>query len=98
LNISGDLPFRFTKMGRFFDGNAEIDIAATSKDKKKVLIGECKYKNSPFDMDEFNALKGKSVNNDAERYYYLFSKSGFTKDLSELESEKVRLIPIQDLF
>jgi len=98
LNISGDLPFRFNKMGRFFDGNVEIDIVATSKDKRKVLIGECKHKNSPFDMGEFNALKDKPVNNDADRYYYLFSKSGFTKDLSALENEKVRLIPMQGLF
>jgi hypothetical protein len=99
LNISGSLPFRFSKMGRFFDGNVEIDIAATSKDKKKILIGECKYKNSPFDMGEFNALKEKPIHNsDADRYYYLFSKSGFTKDLLALESERVRLIPIRELF
>jgi hypothetical protein len=49
-------------------------------------------------MGEFNALKRKPVNSDAERYYYLFSKSGFTKDLLSLESDRLRLIPIKGLF
>jgi len=77
-NISGNLPFRFDRMGRYFDGSIEIDIVAMSKDKKKVLFGECKYTNSPLDMGVFNALVNKAISSDCtEKYYYLFSKSGF---------------------
>jgi hypothetical protein len=99
LNISGDLPFRFDKMGRYFTGNVEIDIVAISKDKKNILIGECKYKNTPFDRGDYDSLKEKSVNNnEANKYYYLFSKSGFSKELKAMENKAIWLIPIQHLF
>jgi hypothetical protein len=98
-NMLGNLPFRFDKMGRYFNGNVETDIVALSKDKKNILMGECKYKNTPFDMGEFNALKSKTIgDNDANRHYYLFSKSGFTKDLKALEGDTVRLISIDDII
>jgi len=97
-NISGNLPFRFNNMGRYFDGTVEIDIMATSKDKKQIILGECKFKNTPFDLREFNALKAKLTNSNVEIYYYLFSKSGFTDDLRRQESDNTKLINIDNLF
>jgi len=98
-NITGKLPFRFDKMGRYFDGNVEVDIVATSRDKKNILMGECKFTDNPIGSSVLNALKSKQIsNNDVERYYYLFSKAGFTDDLRALESEHIRLISIGDLL
>jgi len=85
-------------MGRYFDGTVEIDIMATSKDKKQIILGECKFKNTPFDLREFNALKAKLTNSNVEIYYYLFSKSGFTDDLRRQESDNTKLINIDNLF
>jgi len=98
-NMDGTLPFRYEKLGRYFEGNEEIDIMAVSKDKKNILLGECKFKNSAFDLSDFNNLKAKfSTDNKIKIYYYLFSKSGFTKDVKSLESEHVRLFELDDLF
>ncbi len=98
-NISGRLPFRFDKLGRYFDGNVEIDVMAISKDKRQILAGECKFRNSLFDLNDFNKLKSKLIGNkDSKIYYYLFSKSGFTNDVKALESDHVRLIELKDLF
>ena len=98
-NISGELPFRFDKMGRYFDNNVEIDIVAISKDKNKILLGECKFRNTAFDLREYNALKSKFIDSRAtEVYYYLFSRSGFTEDVQVLESENIRLVSLEQLF
>ena len=99
-NMAGRLPFRFNKIGRYFNGTTEIDIMAVSKDKQKVLLGECKFKNTPFDLREFNALKAKRINSDAytQVYYYLFSKSGFTDDLQALECDEVRPVDLKQIF
>ncbi|MDR1702339.1 MAG: ATP-binding protein [Sporomusaceae bacterium] len=98
-NMSGNLPFRYDKVGRYFEGNVEIDLMAISKNKKQILAGECKFRNSPFDLNDFNILKAKLVNDkDTKIYYYLFSKSGFTNDLKAQEGENIRLIKIGDLF
>ena len=96
--MSSGLPFRFNKMGRYFEGAVEIDIMAISKDREKILLGECKFKNTPFDLREFNALKAKPINSSAEIYYYLFSKSGFTDDVQALACETVRLISLERLL
>jgi len=98
-NTAGALPFRYDKMGRYFDDNVEIDIVALSIDKKRVIVGECKYKNSPFDMRDFNILNAKAINfGDVKTYFYLFSKSGFTNEVMAMECENVRLVTIQELL
>jgi hypothetical protein len=42
-NISGKLPFRFDKLGRYFDSGVEIDIAAISKCRNKKILGEIDF-------------------------------------------------------
>jgi AAA+ ATPase superfamily predicted ATPase len=45
-NSKNELPFYFTKIGRWWEKSDEIDIVAADSKKKSVLLGECKYKNS----------------------------------------------------
>jgi AAA+ ATPase superfamily predicted ATPase len=98
-NIVETLPFRIDKMGRYFEGDVEIDIVAFSKDKKNLLLGECKFKNTPFDLREFKSLTEKPMNVAGKAHYFLFSKSGFTDELTRTTNgENVHLIPMDALF
>lgn len=92
------LPFRYAKMGRWTgkttvrDGNApnglrtaetEIDLLGISRDAKEYLVGECKFKKSPFSYSEYldTAAKLDPQKQQAKFYYALFSESGFDEKL-----------------
>ena len=109
-NKAKALPFRMSSASRYWgktnqiiDGktrsvNLEIDILAPDNTKKKVIYGECKFTNEPFDMNEFKNLVSKVFIGDSV-YYYLFSLSGFT-DAVENEakgSPNIKLISTHDL-
>lgn len=68
LQKKNELPFRYSKMGRWMgkttvrDKNApnglrvaetEIDLLGISRDEKEYLVGECKFKAQPFDYGEY---------------------------------------------
>lgn len=82
-NRKNALQFRFTKIGRWWDKAQELDILAMDSKKEKFLLGECKYKNSPFAYADFEHMKTKFTpqNRGSEVYYYLFSKSGFSEEI-----------------
>lgn len=101
LNMQNKLPFHFTKIGRWWDKQNELDIMATDKNKNHFILGECKFKNSAFDLSELNNIiaKFKPNKKDTKVYYYLFSKSGFTNGVMKTAKEKdIRLVTIDDLF
>ncbi|MBR1709203.1 MAG: ATP-binding protein [Clostridia bacterium] len=87
---------------------AQIDIVATSirenniQGGKQYLIGSCKYLNQKIGVDEFALLKHyaaafATIQDDC--YFYMFSKSGFTEELRQLESEgHVHLISLSDMY
>lgn len=100
-NRSDRLPFHFSQIGRWWNKTDELDIMATDREKKKFLIGECKYKNAAFDISELNATLQKftSPKKDSEIYTCLFSKNGFTPAAMQAVSEKgITAICAQDLF
>lgn len=68
LQKSGSLPFRYSKMGRWFgkttvrdtspeerlrNAETEIDIVAVSRQEDKYLVGECKFKGNPFSYSDY---------------------------------------------
>lgn len=104
LQIENRLSFRYAKMGRWFgkttirDNSAkdklriaetEIDIVAVSRHMHKYLIGECKFKNTPFNYSEYldTLAKLTSQKDNAEFYYMLFSESGFDEKIHEAAKE-----------
>ena len=94
-NITNELPFRFKKIGRWWDNKNEIDILAL--DEKNILLGECKFKNSKVNISDYNNLKMK-YKSDKNIYYYLFSKSGFSEELIKLsETENIELVSLETL-
>lgn len=82
-NRKNALPFRFTKIGRWWNKTDELDIMATDQNKQRFLLGECKYKNSAFNLSELRQMQAKFMPKDKNNRidYWLFSKSGFTDEV-----------------
>jgi AAA+ ATPase superfamily predicted ATPase len=104
-NKTLSLSIMFDEIGRWWGNNPikkrqeEIDILAISG--HSVILGECKWKNEQIGISVLNELveKGESLKY-KEKYYILFSKSGFTKELKEKVSQmgNLELIDIDELF
>ena len=90
------LPFRYSQIGRWMgkttvrdnassdglrEAETEIDLLGIGKDAKEYLVGECKYKKTPFNYSEYLDMQAKlsALKASANFYYVLFSKSGFDK-------------------
>lgn len=100
-NRNNELPFHFSKIGRWWNKAVELDIMAVDYEKKHFILGECKYKNVAFSMSDLNSLKLKfqpQVPTDGV-YYWIFSKSGFTSDVQEAaDAGEVKLVSLEDLY
>ena len=87
-NRKNELPFHFTKIGRWWNKTDEIDIMANNADGSHILVGECKYRNSPFPLSELVKLQQRFPQTDMKNVdYWIFSKSGFTEDTMEAAQE-----------
>ena len=81
------------KCGRWWDKNEEIDAVGISEDF--LVVAECKYSNKKVGTDILEKLqeKTKKINSDLPvKHYVLFSKSGFTDDLKQLQSNEISLV------
>lgn len=100
-NRKGCLPFRFTKIGRWWEKSEELDILALDAGKENFLIGECKYKNSPFAYSDLKRMQEKfRPQKDGSRIFsYLFSKSGFSPEVMKAaERQDIRLVGVNELI
>lgn len=109
----GSLPFRYKRMGRWWGKTTvrrndkkeiqktEIDLLAISDDSSKYLVGECKFKGRPFDYGEYLDMVAKfqPQNANADIYYYLFSESGFAKNLvaEAKKNNNIKLVDIEEI-
>ncbi|HIP17913.1 MAG TPA: hypothetical protein EYG78_01075 [Sulfurovum sp.] len=83
--------------GSYWNQHSEFDILAITKDKK-LILGECKYKDRKICKNELNKLKEKALQSGiAVDIYALFSKSGFSNELLSLKDEKLLLFDLEDL-
>jgi AAA+ ATPase superfamily predicted ATPase len=101
LNRQNKLPFRFTRIGRWWNKNNELDVMATDRDKNSFLLGECKFKNASFDLSELNSalVKFSPKNKTAKVYYYMFSKNGFTDEAQKAAiTMDIRLVKVDEMF
>ena len=83
--LDGNCPVEFSSLGRWWGNDpkekrqAEIDILA-EQDKTTALLGECKWTNEKVDLGVLETLvKRSELFLYKTKYFYLFSKSGFTK-------------------
>ena len=116
LQKKNALPFRYVKMGRWMgkttvrDKNdesrlrtaeTEIDLLGISRGAKEYLVGECKFKRSPFAHSEYldTVAKLTPLKDKAKFYYALFSESGFDEKIATeaQDSENLRLYELETI-
>ena len=86
-----------TSSGSYWDIYSEFDILAFTRDKK-LILGECKYKDRTVCKNELTKLKQKAAESNIKvDVYALFSKSGFSKELLQVKDDNLLLFDLQDL-
>ncbi len=97
LNINNkNLPFFFNQIGKWWGNNSitkseeEIDILTFTNDKENAFFAECKWRNEKTGLDVLEDLKRKSklLKQFKNKYYGIFSKSGFKKILLETAQQE----------
>ena len=100
------LPFVASKIGRWWGNNPikkaqqEIDIIAVNNDNTKAVYCECKWRNEKTSENVVdNLIEKASMFNHKEKYYYVFSMSGFTKSTinKATENDNIKLINFSDM-
>lgn len=100
-HASGELGFVPKAVGRWWDGQAEIDVVAAGTDQ--ILVGECKWTTRPIGVNMLDALKEKVgrlplPKQSAEIRYALLARAGFTDDLRrQAEQEGILLVDLEML-
>lgn len=84
LNRENQLPFKAARMGRWWEGAEEIDIVALD-DQGTFLFCECKWSRKMMTTRVLNDLirKTEGFQGADKKYYGLFSRAGFRKELKE---------------
>lgn len=84
------------EISSFWDKNNEFDLFYDNRFK---LIAECKYKDTKMCKNDLNNLiKKANVSNLNPDIVILFSKSGFSNELANLKSEKIKLISLEEIL
>jgi len=83
--------------GSYWNIYSEFDILAVTG-SKKIILGECKYKDRTVCKNELTKLKQKAAESGIKvDIYALFSKSGFSKELLSMQDEHLLLFDLNDL-
>lgn len=108
------LPFRYVEMGRWTGktsvrdektksglriAETEIDLLCVGKNAGEYMVGECKFKGSPFSYAEYldTVAKLTPLKEKAKFYYALFSESGFDEKIREEAEKKEREVRLYTL-
>ena len=103
----GKLPFVPLHLGKWWGANPllkaqdDVDILAISKDGTEGIFCECKYRNRPMPMEEYEDLltAAKAFPKLKKQYFYFFSKGGYTQPVIErAKRENSVLLGIDDLY
>lgn len=102
LNAEDCWPFHFSKIGRWWNGKNEIDIAAIDPEEKNLILGECKFWQEPVGINIFRELEEKARNVDWQNqnrhvWFVLFSSTGFTEELKELAVKRDDLLLVDEM-
>lgn len=115
LQKRGRLPFWYTKMGRWTGkttvrdlgarnglrlSETEIDLLAIGQGAKQYLVGECKFRKSPFSFSDYldTVAKLTTQKGQAEFFYALFSESGFEPKVQAEASDHVFLYSLDKII
>ncbi len=95
------LPFKPSKIGKWWHKENEIDLIALNENTKEILFGECKWKEKTNASKVIKELIEKSEKvkwHDDERkeYYAVFAKS-FKKKIKEYKGKRVFCFDLKDI-
>jgi len=101
LNANETWPFYFSKVGRYWDANTEIDVTAIDPEGRNLVLGECKYWHEPVGANVLRELEKKADAVEWNRsnrhlWFVLFSISGFTDDLLQLSAQRNDVLLVDD--
>ncbi len=104
--LEGNMPIEFISLGRWWGNDpvlkkqSEIEIMG-EQDSETALFAECKWRNEKVDLDVLETLVERSRAFSYRKvYYYLFSKSGFTKGCMDKAKEmgNVTMVGYEDIM
>ena len=107
MRYEENLPILLSEVGQWWGTDArkkkevQIDIVGTPVEGKEFIIGSCKYKNEPVGVDELELLREYAAvfGYGTKYHYYIFSKSGFTERLRQLEERgEVKLVSLEEMY
>ncbi|MEA1956116.1 MAG: DUF234 domain-containing protein [Campylobacterota bacterium] len=82
--------------GSYWDRNVEIDILTITHDEK-VYVAECKWRNHKINKKELRKIKQKcEMLGLTPNQIALFSKRGFSKELSQIQGKDLALYSCED--
>ncbi|GAB7020333.1 DUF234 domain-containing protein [Halostagnicola bangensis] len=90
---TASFPVECSRVGRWWDKEAKIDVVGLNPQTNTLLLGECKWTNTPVGtslLTDIEALEPDVRWNGSDRTveYALFSRSGFTDELETLANER----------
>ena len=103
----GKLPFVPYTLGKWWGNNPvlkaqdDVDILAFDKKGERAIFVECKFRNKPMPMEEYEDLvtATKAFPDLKERYLIFISKSGFTEPvIRRAKEEGAQLFTLGDLL
>ncbi len=113
LRYAENLPVNIGRIGEWWGNHpklkkeVQLDIVGIGVKENhtsagnKYLIGSCKYTNTPVGIDELKLIQEYAsafTDGNDECWYYIFSRSGFTDGLKKEESERVKLLTLEDIY
>ncbi len=95
LNLIEQLPFLATAFGRWWGNDpkakaeADLDVVLGNRKTRQLILGECKWTNEKVSASDIKTWMDKKhlLSGYADRYYYYFSKSGYSDSAIQLEKE-----------
>ena len=92
----------YSEVGRWWYGEAEIDIVGLAPNDDRVLLAECKWTTDPVGEDLVESLRAKAEHvrwgpSDRDEQFALFSKNGFVDGLEAQLDDSWSLFSVADI-
>ena len=92
----------YSEVGRWWYGEAEIDIVGLAPNDDRVLLAECKWTTDPVGEDLVESLRAKAENvrwgpSNRDEQFALFSKNGFVDGLEAQLDDSWSLFSVADI-
>ncbi len=102
--LEGKIPEAFLHFGRWWSGDAEVDIVGADEARQSCIAADCRYGQEPAGLKVLRSLQKKCVQlpvaDEAVFSYWIFSRSGFDEALrNEAEAHpNILLVPMEALL